>query len=332
MQRILVLDTGNEWGGGTNSLLELLQAHRPRAASTSLPASTTTTRAARARRFRANWRRSASLSSACPSRRQPRWAKLAKELARGLLAWQPRLARRAPYSPSSAPGASGRAPRRSPPCCDSGGYDLLYLNNQPSSNLEGYLAGEIGRRAGGPALPHRRHAQRRRGRRDQSRRPHASFAFRRVWPIRCADQGIDAEKLVVVHNAIDGAQALPAPQPLPGRAARRLVVGTIGQLVKRKSVDRPVARGGKSRRWRHGGTGPDPRSLLFGDGPEKAALRAQAESLGFAGPRAFRRLPAAAAAMARRHGHLRPVLEQGRPAARRSSKPCCWASRSSRHA
>ena len=79
-KRILLFDTGNEWGGGTNSMIELLKRiDRTRFAVTAC--------------FYHNYRQGDStLQDALtgidiplvilPTRSQPLWAKLAKELAR----------------------------------------------------------------------------------------------------------------------------------------------------------------------------------------------------------------------------------------------------------
>mgnify|MGYP006995908302 CR=1 FL=1 len=93
-KKILLLDTGNEWGGGTNSMIELLKRlDRERFAVTCC--------------FYKDYLKGGDgrlLSEELadigipliilPTRKQPLWAKLAKELARGLLAWSVRLRQR----------------------------------------------------------------------------------------------------------------------------------------------------------------------------------------------------------------------------------------------
>ena len=83
-KRILLLDTGNEWGGGTNSMYELLKRlDRQRFAVTCC--------------FYKDYRKgkdgrllSEELADigipliVMPIRKQPLWAKLAKEVARGI--------------------------------------------------------------------------------------------------------------------------------------------------------------------------------------------------------------------------------------------------------
>jgi glycosyltransferase involved in cell wall biosynthesis len=77
-----------------------------------------------------------------------------------------------------------------------------------------------------------------------------------------------------VHNGIDTRQPLPEPQPLPGNAAGMPVIGTIGSLIKRKSVDhllRAVACLPQDL---------TPHLLIVGEGAEAAALRQLASELG----------------------------------------------------
>lgn len=112
-KRILLLDTGNEWGGGTNSMFELLKRlDRQRFAVTCC--------------FYKDYRKGKAgrlLSEELadigiplillPIRPQPLWAKLAKELVRGLFSWSARLRKSAPCWPSKCAGESSRA---SSPC------------------------------------------------------------------------------------------------------------------------------------------------------------------------------------------------------------------------
>lgn len=277
--RVLVLDTGNEWGGGTNSLIELLRRiDRGRFDITAC--------------FYHDYGRgqASSISNEMaaigipfvrlPGRRQPLWAKLAKELARGLLGWNRRLRAATVFAIERRWRIAPRA-RAIADLLASGGYDLLYLNNQPSSNLEGYLAGEI---AGVPVVQHCRI--------DATLNAVEIAAANRVArAVICVShgvadslrgQGIAADRLVVVHNAIDGRQALPEPLPLPGVPPGALVVGTVGQLVRRKSVDhllRAVERVGAGDTAKHAPV----HILVVGEGPEAGALAALAASPGLAG-------------------------------------------------
>lgn len=274
MTRVLVLDTGKEWGGGSNSLLELLRRiDRDRFDVSAC--------------FYHDYARGEGSSISqelaalgipfvrLPDLHQPPWAKLAKELARGLLAWHRPLRARAVFAVERAWRIGPRA-RQIAALLRERDCDLLYLNNQPSSNLEGYLAGEA---AGVPVVQHCRI--------DATLNDfEIATANRIARAIICVSQGVAdslrgqgvaAGKLIVVHNAIDGAQPLPEAQPVTDLPAGALVVGTVGQLVKRKSVDDLL------RALKKVGAGGTPiHALIVGAGPEEQALRALAHTLGIA--------------------------------------------------
>ncbi|MBZ0091500.1 MAG: glycosyltransferase family 4 protein, partial [Sulfuricellaceae bacterium] len=205
-------------------------------------------------------------------RRQPLWAKAAKELARGLLGWKPAWRRQAVFAIEMAWRIRPNA-KRLAEILRQGGYQLLYLNNQPSSNLEGYLAAEM---AGVPVVQHCRIDA-------TLNASEIAVTNRIVRRIVCVShgvadslksQGIAADKCVVVNNAIDGKQLLPPPAALPAAAGGRLVVGAVGSLIKRKAVDhllQAVARLG---------SGPECQVLVVGEGPQQDALEQLAAGLG----------------------------------------------------
>ncbi len=270
--KILLLDTGKEWGGGTNSLFELLKRiDRSRFAVDAL--------------FYNNYPKGDSnlrqelaaigipLAILAPQR-QPFWAKAAKELARGLLGWKLSWRRQAVFAIDMAWRIRPNA-KRLAEILQQGGYQLLYLNNQPSSNLEGYLAAEM---AGVPLVQHCRI--------DATLNPwEITVTNRAVRRIVCVShgiadslksQGIAPDKCAVVNNAIDGQQALPPPAALPATAKGRLVVGAVGSLIRRKAVDhvlRAVARLDSA---------PECQVLIVGEGPLRGALEKLAAELGLA--------------------------------------------------
>lgn len=270
LKRILLLDTGNEWGGGTNSMIELLKRlDRTRFAVTAC--------------FYHDYRQGDStLREALavigipllilPTQRQPWWAKLAKELARGLLAWHRPWRAAAVFRIELAWRIRPRA-RALVDVLRKGNYDLLYMNNQPASNLEGYLAAET---AGVPAVQHCRIEPKLNAiERDAVNRvARAVICVSQGVADRLVAQGVRRELCQVVHNAIDSRQELPVAQPLAGVAPGVPVIGTVGSLIQRKAVDhllRAVAR-----------LPPEhaPHLLIVGTGPEAPALRRLAEELG----------------------------------------------------
>ena len=278
-KRILLLDTGNEWGGGTNSMFELLKRlDRQRFAVTCC--------------FYKDYRKgkegrllSEELADigipliVLPSLRQPLWAKLAKEIGRGLFAWSPRLKKQIVLGVEVQWRIKPRviALRQ---LLGENDYDLLYMNNQPASNLEGYLAGEM---AGVPVVQHCRiepalHAS------------EAAVVNRVARHIICVSQGVaDAlaaqhiakSRLRVVYNAIDSRAALPAPVELPA-AAGNLVIGTVGQLTTRKGAHHLLQAVATLK-----SEGLLVSCLILGEGPQRAELESTAKRLGITGQVSF---------------------------------------------
>ncbi len=278
-RRILLLDTGNEWGGGTNSMIELLKRiDRSRFDVTCC--------------FYKDYRKgeggrllSEELADlgipliVMPTRRQPLWAKLAKELARGAFAWSSGLKKRAVRSIELRWRVRPRAAMLAT-LLREGGYELLYMNNQPASNLEGYLAGEA---AGVPVVQHCRieptlHAD------------EASIVDRTASRIICVSQGVAdvlaaqrvaVNRLRVVHNAIDCRSPLPEVILLP-EALPRPVIGTVGQLAARKGIPHLLQALAVLR-----DEGVRPGCLILGEGPQRAELERQVGQLKLQGQVVF---------------------------------------------
>lgn len=274
-RRILLLDTGKEWGGGTNSMIELLKrVDRRRYHVTAL--------------FYVNYSKGSvsniqaelgALGIECQILQpvpMPWWAKALKELGRGLFGWQPRLRRHLVFTVDSAWRIRPSATRLAA-VLRQGNYDLLYMNNQPSSNLEGYLAAET---CGLPVIQHCRIAAR-------ISRTEAETANRVASRIICVSegvaetmvaQGISRHLCVVVPNGIDTAQPLP-----DGTAARnawgmdhgQFVVGAVGSLIERKGIDCLIqAFASAARRY------ASVRLVLVGEGPLRHKLEELTRQLG----------------------------------------------------
>lgn len=274
-RRILLLDTGNEWGGGTNSMFELLKRlDRSRFAVTCC--------------FYKDYRKgregrllSEELAAIgiplrlLPPHRQPWWAKLAKELARGLLSWSTRHKKRAVRAIEMCWRIKPRAAAVQE-ILREGAFDLLYLNNQPSSNLEGYLAGAA---LGLPVVQHCRIEP-------MVYADEAALVNRAATRIICVSQGVADvlaamhvadNRLQVVYNAIDSRIALPPPVVL-SPPADGLVIGTVGQLTARKGgMDLLKAVAALQ------SEGLPVTCLMLGEGPQRSELEAAAHSLGIAG-------------------------------------------------
>lgn len=271
-KRILLLDTGNEWGGGTNSMIELLKRlDRERFAITCC--------------FYKDYRKgkdgrllSEELAElgipliVLTPNKQPLWAKLTKELARGLLSWSGRLKKRVVFGVEMRWRIQPRAEVLRLLLAD-GGYDLLYMNNQPASNLEGYLAGEA---AGLPVVQHCRIEP-------TLQSKEAAVVNRVATRIICVSQGVAdvlaaqhvaENRLRVVYNAIDSRPDLPPAVELPPTAAD-LVIGTVGQLTARKGVHHLLQALAHLK-----AEGLKVTCLILGEGPQRAELEAATGQLG----------------------------------------------------
>jgi len=137
-QKILLLDNGREWGGGTNSMLELLKRiDRNQFDITCC--------------FYHNYSRGndetieQTLGSLAipvtfiPQRRQPLWAKISKEIVRTLLFFSKERRKKAVHVVDRRWRIIPNA-HKIGELLQAGQFDLLYMNNQPSTNTEGYLA------------------------------------------------------------------------------------------------------------------------------------------------------------------------------------------------
>lgn len=278
-QKILLLDTGNEWGGGTNSMLELLKRiDRDKFAVTCC--------------FYRDYSRAEGQTIGqvlnaigipllvIPQRKQPAWAKMIKELGRSLLF----------FSRGARKAFTRRIDRfwRIQPNVNAlekilrdGGFDTLYMNNQPGSNEEGYLAAA---RVPVRVIQHCRIepvltpslVKLVNARADKVIA--VSHGVERVL----REHGVQAGLCVTVNNAID------IHQPLPDRAAMRqqlglddetFVFGSIGSLIPRKANHHTLsalarfAKRHPQAKWK---------MILVGAGPEHDALVSQANGLGIA--------------------------------------------------
>lgn len=275
--KILLLDTGKEWGGGTNSMLELLKRiNREKFDITCC--------------FYSDYSRAEGQTIGqvlngigiplivIPQHKQPAWAKIAKELGRSLLFFS-RSSRKAVTRHIDTLWRIRPNVSKIETIFREGGFDTLYMNNQPGSNEEGYLAGAKLRAR---IIQHCRiepvltpplvklvnaHA---------AKIIAVSHGVERVL----LQHGVRPELCTTVNNAID------IHQPLPDRRAMRhrlnidddtFVFGSIGSLIPRKANHHTLAALAQFSRRE-----PDAKwkMVLVGEGAERAALTAQAKELG----------------------------------------------------
>ncbi|WP_343553420.1 glycosyltransferase [Pantoea sp.] len=268
-KKILLLDTGREWGGGTNSMLELLKRiDRQKFDVTCC--------------FYNNYARgnSETIESILNSigipvifvaqQRQPKWAKISKELLRTLFMFNRSLKKemidRVDEKWRVQPNAQQIAS-----ILQTGQFDALYMNNQPSTNVEGYRAA---RNLDIALIQHCRIEP-------QLNQPLVEMVNQRVDAIIAVSHGvnqtlrqsgIDAQRCFTVSNAIDIHQTLPSRAQVRerlGYATETFVFGSIGSLITRKANHHIFQALGKFKRahpeanWK---------MVVVGSGPEKENL------------------------------------------------------------
>ena len=272
MKKILVLDTGKEWGGGTNSLIELLKrADRARFAFSVL--------------FYDNYKKGADsdikteierLGLAFELLERPRIGaglKAAREAGRAAFSLSATLKKKylfnLDYKHRIVPASEAIA-------VELKGFDCLYMNNQPSSNLEGILAASL---AGVRCIQHARIETRLNAMEAKAVNDHVAKVICVSNGVRdgLIASGVEPDRCVVVHNGID-LSARPVEQSVDVR--RRLgisldacVYGTVGSLVKRKRVDMLI----EAASMLKGSLGG---LLIVGDGPEMQRLKDTAAKAG----------------------------------------------------
>ncbi|KGI63539.1 glycosyl transferase family 1 [Enterobacter sp. UCD-UG_FMILLET] len=275
--KILLLDTGKEWGGGTNSMLELLKRiNRDKFDITCC--------------FYSDYSRAEGETIGqvlngigiplivIPQRPQPVWAKLLKEAGRSLLFFS-RSARKALTRHVDIMWRIRPNVSKIETLFTQGGFDTLYMNNQPGSNEEGYLAAA---NLQARLIQHCRiepvltpplvklvnaHA---------TKIIAVSHGVERVL----LQHGVRPELCTTVNNAID------IHQPLPDRRAMRqrlnidddtFVFGSIGSLIPRKANHHTLealaqfSQKHPEAKWK---------MVLVGEGGERRALTEQARALG----------------------------------------------------
>ncbi|MEK7789281.1 MAG: glycosyltransferase family 4 protein [Planctomycetota bacterium] len=268
-KKILILDTGKEWGGGTNSLLELLKRiDKNKYHFTVL--------------FYNNYKKGCESDVkteieklgmeflVLEQRAQPVMVKIAKELSRLTFFFSRRLKKYSVFFIDYHFRTKQNAEKISE-LLKNLRIDLLYMNNQPSSNLEGIIASKI---TGIPALQHSR-----------IETTLNSFEIKAVnlWlkKMICVSegvknsfirQGVDKSKCVIVYNGI-AIETVPKASRQDirktwGISDKDILIGTVGSLIKRKRImDLIEATAIVAKRSEH-----PIKCIIIGKGPEKENL------------------------------------------------------------
>lgn len=276
MKDILILDTGREWGGGTNSLIELLKRIDKKKYRFSALFYNDYKMGGGGKRVGEILNGLGVEFMLTPRAKSGLLAKAVKEAGRAALSFSPARKKDYVFSrdlrdrilPDSA--AIEDVLRKRKP-------DMLYMNNQPSSNLEGILAAE---RAGILCVQHSRVDVR-------LNRYEAGAVNRAVRKVICVSKGVmdglvnsgvEPSLCSVVYNGID-------PGLKPKRAAEEVrselgispgtpVIGTVGSLIKRKRTGLLI----DSLKSLEGGFA----AVIVGEGPEMESLRQKAKENGIA--------------------------------------------------
>ena len=271
-KKILILDTGREWGGGINNLIKLLES--PKRGRYDLSAL-----------FYDNYTKGpdSDVKRVLESfgvdfirvdrRRIPLLGKILKELFRALFFWSRSLKRKGVFLvdlyfrilPNSKDIES---------LLKEGAYDLLYMNNQPSSNLEGLLA------AKGTGVTVLQHA-----RKDAPLNPFEVGALNDVvTKVICVSDGIkrslvsrgvDEKRCTVVYDGIDPEITLARTRDdirgELGVSEGTVLIGTVSSLIRLKRVDILIEAVAKLK-----GRGLDVACVIVGSGAEEEVLKGQA--------------------------------------------------------
>lgn len=270
--KILVLDTGKEWGGGTNSLLELIKR---------LDRSRFTLHALFYHNYRQGqgdtiqqvlqqWQVPCTI---LPPQPQPLWAKLGKEISRGLLTPFKTQRQQAVAAIENRWRIQPRAQQIAAQLRQ-GDFAALYMNNQPESNLEGYLAADL---AGCAVIQHCRtrptlsaaaiaaanHAD-------------AVIAVSPSVATHLQQSGVHNTAMHVVMNGIDVQQIPPAYQ------TARTELGLPRDLPLTVTVASLLPRKGVAELIQALALVPDMALAVVGDGPQKSELQLLAKRSGVA--------------------------------------------------
>lgn len=234
IRRVLLLDTGEEWGGGTVSMIELLKRLCPSEYEVVCCFYNDYPQGRGGKKLSQVLCENGISMVVLPEILLPLWAKILKELIRLLFFWnrgfRKQILRHIDYIWRIRPRVGQLIT-----LAKDLGSDILYMNNQPSSNYEGYIAGEL---LNIPVVQHARI--------DVSlSSQEISVANRVAASIICNShglkeslvmQGIEVDKINVVYNGIDLSD-LPQAAVIPESVQGKIVLGTVGSLVARKCVD-----------------------------------------------------------------------------------------------
>ncbi|MDP2682715.1 MAG: glycosyltransferase family 4 protein [Deltaproteobacteria bacterium] len=237
-KRIVILDTGKEWGGGTNSLIELLK-RMDKSRYEFSAVFYNNYKMGKDSDIKTEMEKLGCKFILIEQTSQKVYLKILKEVTRIALFFSEGLKKRAifylDYLFRILPDSDKIAA-----LIRDGGCDLLYMNNQPSSNLEGILAAKA---LNLKCIQHSRI--------DVSLNSFEADAVNNgVSKVICVSKGVmdslvrsgvSPQKCVVVYNGIDSAMKPIASvleiRRMYGINDDEILIGTAGSLIKRKRIN-----------------------------------------------------------------------------------------------
>jgi len=274
MKNVLILDTGKEWGGGTICILELLKRiDKAKYHFTAL--------------FYNNYEKGDTSDIKTEIEKlgieflliekdkQALTGKILKELLRALFFYSKQLRDYAIFLVDYNTRIKSKTRRISKILKDLK-IDLLYMNNQPSSNLEGIIASKI---ANIPSLQHSRieTTLNRFEVKAVNQYLHKMICVSEGLKHQFIKQGVDPQKTMVVYDGIDP-ETIPQTPPhsireMYGVAKNDILIGTVGSLIRRKRINDLIEATylvvEKSKHC--------VKCIIVGEGPEKEYLLKQVE-------------------------------------------------------
>lgn len=268
-QKILLFDNGREWGGGTNSMLELLKRIDRQKFDITCCGYYNYSRG------EGETLKSVLASINIPiifisQAKQPLIAKIKKELVRSLLFYNRSLLKRIIYRidygwrilPNS---------KKIRTILQQGHFDMLYMNNQPSTNVEGYLAAKD---LAINVVQHCRIDPQLNSRLVKlvNASCHATIAVSHGVKNTLIKAGVDADRCFTVSNAIDIHQPLPDTSTIRQKLAlpeSSFIFGSIGSLILRKSHHHILH---ALHAFKQAFPDADWKMVIVGDGPERSNL------------------------------------------------------------
>ena len=274
---IIILDTGKEWGGGTNSLLELLKRiDRDKFGFQVLFYNNYTQ--GKSSDIKTEIEKLGIEFLLLPQEKQSIAVKILKEVLRTLFFFSKEFSKRAIFFIDRRTRIMNNA-KRIAAILKERKIDLLYMNNQPSSNLEGIIASKM---TGVPAIQHSRIET-------ELNSFEVKAANQGLSKIICVSQGVmdtlvergvESAKCVVAYNGISSETVTRrSPDEIKsewGIPEGDLLIGTVGSLIRRKRIRDLIEAIGMI----EGKTGCSVKCLIVGEGPERENLVELAEKSG----------------------------------------------------